>query len=197
MVCTWTSERESRNMSHQDHEQRHAHDRAHDEETPLLRSGTGADHKSLNSRVDQGGEGEEEGLQRFLSFPPSDPEHPRSWPARKKLINVTIIALMAVLSPLASSMFTPGIAQIADDLDTSEQRVIATTTGFVITLGLGPLLWAPLSEDFGRRRLYTWCFTVFAALQVVCAVSPTVEVLIAVRAVSGFFGSEFSFPLAG
>lgn len=31
-------------------------------------------------------------------------------------------------------MFTPGIAQIADDLDTDVQNVIATTTGFVIML---------------------------------------------------------------
>lgn len=180
-------------MSHQDRDERHTQDGSHDEETPLLQSGTEADRESVNSRVDQGRE-EDEDLQRSLSFPPSDPEHPRSWPARKKLINVTIIALMAILSPLASSMFTPGITQIAEDFGTSEQNVIATTTAFVITLGLGPLLWAPLSEDFGRRRLYTWCFTVFTALQIVCAVSPTVEVLIAIRGLSGFFGSEFGSP---
>lgn len=122
-----------------------------------------------------------------------DYEDPRAWPPRRKMLNVTIIALMAILSPLASSMFTPGIAQIAADLRTDEQSVIATTTGFVVTLGLGPLVWAPLSEDFGRRTLYVACFAVFTVLQVVSALSPGIRTLIAVRTVSGFFGSEFLF----
>ena len=96
-----------------------------------------------------------------IDFSSSDPDNPHSWSPRKKLTNVGIIALMAILSPLASSMFTPGISQIAEDLDADVQEVIATTTGFVIMLGVGPLLLAPLSETFGRRRVYVLCFTVF------------------------------------
>ncbi|KAL9615705.1 MAG: hypothetical protein Q9160_009322 [Pyrenula sp. 1 TL-2023] len=94
-----------------------------------------------------------------------------------------------VLSPLASSMFTPGIAQIADDLGTDVQNVIATTTGFVIMLGVGPLVLAPLSETFGRRVLYLVCFGSFGLLQIPTALSPNVEFLIAMRTISGFFGS--------
>ena len=60
-----------------------------------------------------------------------------------------------VLSPLASSMFTPGVEQIAQDLGTTPQTVVGATTGFVVFLGFGPLVLAPLSETFGRRRLYT------------------------------------------
>ena len=52
-------------------------------------------------------------------------------------------------------MFTPGIEQIADDLETMPQTVVGATTGFVVFLGIGPLILAPLSETFGRRRLYT------------------------------------------
>lgn len=96
---------------------------------------------------------------------------------------------MAILSPLASSMFTPGIQQIADDFKVDVKYVVATTTGFVIFLGIGPLILAPLSENFGRRKLYIICFGVFALLQIPTALSPNVGFLIAVRAVSGFFGS--------
>ena len=95
----------------------------------------------------------------------------------------------AVLSPLASSMFTPGIQQIADDLDTDSNTVIATTTGFVIMLGIGPLFLAPLSETFGRRKLYIICFTIFSLLQIPSALSPNIATLIAMRTLSGFFGS--------
>ena len=86
-------------------------------------------------------------------------------------------------------MFTPGISEIAADLKTDDSTIVGATAGFVIFLGLGPLLLAPLSETFGRRKLYLVCFTVFALLQIPTALSPNVESLIAVRTMSGFFGS--------
>lgn len=91
-------------------------------------------------------------------------------------------------------MFTPGIEQIAEDLKTSADVVVGATTGFVVFLGLGPLILAPLSETFGRRKLYLVCFSIFALLQIPTALSPNVASLIAVRAISGFFGSMFPVP---
>jgi len=96
---------------------------------------------------------------------------------------------MAILSPLASSMFTPGISQIAEDLHCSEPEVIGATTGFVVMLGIGPLVLAPLSETFGRKRLYIICFSIFTLLQIPTALAPNIATLVAVRTVSGFFGS--------
>lgn len=86
-------------------------------------------------------------------------------------------------------MFTPGIAQIAEDLGTSEDTVVGATTSFVVFLGIGPLILAPLSETFGRRKLYLVCFSIFAILQIPTALSPNIATLIGVRAISGFFGS--------
>lgn len=86
-------------------------------------------------------------------------------------------------------MFTPGIAEIATDLKTTDEIVVGATTGFVVFLGIGPLVLAPLSETFGRRSLYLVCFSIFALLQIPTALSPNVACLIAVRTISGFFGS--------
>ena len=86
-------------------------------------------------------------------------------------------------------MFTPGINQIADDLNSTPNAVIGATTGFVVFLGVGPLILAPLSETYGRRKLYLVCFTTFAVLQIPTALSPNVATLITVRTFSGFFGS--------
>jgi multidrug resistance protein len=97
--------------------------------------------------------------------------------------------LIIVLSPLASSMFTPGIRQIAEDLKVTEQAVIGATTGFVVSLGVGPLVLAPLSETFGRRKLYIICFSIFTMLQIPTALSPNIATLITLRTLSGFFGS--------
>jgi len=105
---------------------------------------------------------------------------------------VGIIASMAIMSPLASSAFTPGIREMAEDFGVQQSVVIGATTGFVVFLGIGPLVLAPLSETFGRRILYLICFSAFSLLQIPTALSPNVETLIAVRALAGFFGSEFS-----
>lgn len=86
-------------------------------------------------------------------------------------------------------MFTPGIDEIAKDLNCSTTAVIGTTTGFVVFLGIGPLLLAPLSETFGRRNIYLTCFTIFALLQIPAALAPNIGFLIFVRSVAGFFGS--------
>ncbi|EXJ92487.1 hypothetical protein A1O3_01039 [Capronia epimyces CBS 606.96] len=150
-----------------------------DEERPLLRCD--ADLASQYS--------EDSCATRQIEFGPDDEENPKAWSGRKKMTNVAIIALMAILSPLASSMFTPGISQIARDLHTDEQKVIATTTGFVVMLGVGPLVLAPFSETFGRRTLYICCFSIFTLLQAGSALSPNIGTLVAVRAISGFFGS--------
>ena len=86
-------------------------------------------------------------------------------------------------------MFTPGISQIAEDLGAPEEAIIATTTGFVITMGIGPLILAPFSETFGRRQVYIWSFTVFTLLQIPTALSPNAGTLIVMRTLAGFFGS--------
>jgi multidrug resistance protein len=100
-----------------------------------------------------------------------------------------LTCVATVLSPLVSSMFTPGIDEIADDLKCSTTAVIGTTTGFVVMLGVGPLLLAPLSETFGRRVIYLTCFSVFTLLQIPAALAPNIAFLITVRSIAGFFGS--------
>lgn len=152
--------------------------RQQDERQPLLNNRSAA--------LDGGEAGDSREL---LSFDENDAANPRQWPRRRKMMNVAVIAAMSILSPLASSMFTPGIDQIAEDLGSTPEVVIGCTTGFVIMLGFGPLFLAPLSETFGRRRVYIVCFTVFAALQIPSALAPNIETLIAMRTLSGFFGS--------
>ena len=147
-----------------------------DERQPLLSTGS----------TDAGEGGDSRDLHTFTE---TDGENPRQWPRSRKMMNVLVIATMSILSPLASSMFTPGMDQIAEGLHTTPETVVGCTTGFVIMLGIGPLFLAPLSETFGRRRLYIVCFTIFALLQIPSALSPNIETLIAMRTLSGFFGS--------
>ena len=42
----------------------------------------------------------------------NDPENPLNWSKRKKWNHVAIVALINFVTPLASSMFTPGVMQV-------------------------------------------------------------------------------------
>jgi len=147
-----------------------------DERQPLLQNG----------HTDGGEFGDS---REMIGFGKQDSENPRQWSTTRKMLNVAVIASMAILSPLASSMFTPGIDQIAESLNTSPSTVIGCTTGFVVMLGVGPLILAPLSETFGRRVMYLSCFGVFTLLNIPSALAPNIETLVAMRTLSGFFGS--------
>ncbi|GAM84839.1 hypothetical protein ANO11243_028410 [Dothideomycetidae sp. 11243] len=158
------------------HVEQHRNDqRPTDERTPLLDDEHETDHDG-DSR-------------QLLKFEDGDDENPRHWPKRRKLLNVVVIAMMSILSPLASSAFTPGIQQIADEFKCSTDQVIASTTGFVICLGIGPLFLAPMSETYGRRKVYLICFGIFSLLQIPTALAPNIETFIAVRTIAGFWGS--------
>ena len=146
-----------------------------DEERPLLTA-----HGERNSYEEE---------PETVKFSEDEDDNPKEWSRRKKLMNVFIIAFMAIVSPLASSMYTPGIQQIADDLGASVDSVIATTTGYIIFMGIGPLILAPLSETFGRRKVYIICFTIFSLLQIPTALAPNIATLIAIRTIAGFFGA--------
>lgn len=49
--------------------------------------------------------GEDLDERELLAFDKNDPENPRNWPYTRKMLNVATIASMAILSPLASSMY--------------------------------------------------------------------------------------------
>jgi MFS family permease len=94
-------------------------------------------------------------------------------------------------------MIAPGIKQIAESLNATETGVIGCQTGFVVMLGIGPLVLAPLSETFGRKSLYLICFTIFTLLQIPSALAKSLPVLILFRTISGFSGGMIDMLTSG
>lgn len=141
----------------------------------------------LNNRYSDGDQNDEH--EELVEFGEKDPEDPRQWSLRWKYFQVFLIFLIAVICPLASSMFTPGISDIAEDFGTSEQVVLAGQTTFVCMLGIGPLFLAPMSETFGRRRLFLMNLAIFTLLQIPTALCKDVVSFIILRTLAGLFGS--------
>jgi len=98
------------------------------------------------------------------------------------------LALLSATAPLATDMYLPGLPIMAESLGSTTVGVQLTLTTFMAGLGLGQLLVGPLSDSWGRRKLILAGTVVLAISSAICAMAPTVEVLIAARLIQGFSG---------
>jgi MFS family permease len=74
-----------------------------------------------------------------------------NWPRRKKITTTLLYGLVTMTATWASSCYSAGTAQVMAEFGVGEPVAILGTSLYLVGFGLGPLLWAPLSEVFGRR----------------------------------------------
>jgi multidrug resistance protein len=76
------------------------------------------------------------------------------------------------------------------EFDVSTEVVTAGLALFVLGFAVGPLLWAPLSELFGRKALFAITFGAFTAFNAGSAGSQDIQTLLITRFFAGSFGSS-------
>ncbi|KAF2725432.1 MFS general substrate transporter [Polychaeton citri CBS 116435] len=120
---------------------------------------------------------------------PGDLANPMNWPEWKKWGNIAILSAITFLTPLASSMFAPGVPRVMDEFNESSDS-IATFVVSVYVLGyaIGPLIVAPLSELYGRLWVYHVSNVCYLAFTVGCALATNMNMLIGFRFLAGCFG---------
>ncbi len=100
-----------------------------------------------------------------------------------------VLGMLEAFGPLSMDLYLPQLPQLAEALDTSDALGQATMSACMIGLGLGQLIAGPLSDRLGRRPPLLAGVALFAVLSVVCAVAPTIEVLLVARFLQGLAGS--------
>ena len=75
-----------------------------------------------------------------------DPYRPINWPFKKKVITTVLYGLTTCWVTFASAIYSAGVPQIAKDFHVTDATSTAGISMVVFGFGLGPLLWAPLSE---------------------------------------------------
>ncbi|KAH7311276.1 major facilitator superfamily domain-containing protein [Stachybotrys elegans] len=121
-----------------------------------------------------------------------DPRNPYNWPAWRKWTNCGLISVMTFLSPLASSMFAPGVSQALDEFGTTGSRAVVSSlvvSVYVMGFAAGPMALAPLSEMYGRVPVYHAANVGFVAFTVGCALAPNLGGLVVLRFLCGVCGS--------
>ncbi|EXJ66736.1 uncharacterized protein A1O5_09931 [Cladophialophora psammophila CBS 110553] len=118
-----------------------------------------------------------------------DPANPLNWKPLRKWGIIAVLSSITFLTPLASSMFAPGVPQVMSDFD-NDSSILATfvVSIFVLGFAIGPLLLAPLSEMIGRTVVYHVCNVGFIGFSVACALATNMDMLVAFRFFAGFVG---------
>ncbi len=91
------------------------------------------------------------------------------------------LALITLSGTSAMHMFVPALPVAAQDLTTSPALVQLTISVYILALGLGQLVFGPLSDSFGRRPLLLAGLLLFTLGGLAAALAPNVHVLLAAR----------------
>ncbi|KAL8768282.1 MAG: hypothetical protein Q9209_005421 [Squamulea sp. 1 TL-2023] len=121
---------------------------------------------------------------------PDDPQQPTNWADGRKYIIIAIISSITFLTPLASSMFAPGIPEVMQEFKSDNVELASFVVSvYILGFAFGPMVIAPMSEEYGRLPVYHVCNVSFVIFTIACAVSSNLNMLIAWRFFEGVFGS--------
>lgn len=99
------------------------------------------------------------------------------------------LALCGAIGPFATDTYLPALPLIVDEFGVSASVAQLTLTAFMVALASGQLVIGPMSDRMGRRRLLILGSVGTAVAAVICALAPSIWVLVIGRVAQGFFGA--------
>jgi EmrB/QacA subfamily drug resistance transporter len=107
--------------------------------------------------------------------------------------NVTLAVLLtgALAYALAQTMIAPALPSIQHDLGTTTTMVTFALTGFLLTASIATPIAGRLGDMFGKERVLVITLIIFGLGSLVCALSHSIVLLIAGRAIQGMGGAVF------
>ncbi|MES1212251.1 MAG: DHA2 family efflux MFS transporter permease subunit, partial [Leifsonia sp.] len=130
-----------------------------------------------------------------MSAAPTDP--PPGLPPGIRLGRIATFGLLVgpLLSMIDSSIVNVAVPDIAKELTAQLDEVQWIVSGYLLALGVSLALTAYLAKRFGTVPVYAVSMILFVLASAACAFAPSIEFLIAARAVQGFVGAPL-VPLA-
>ncbi len=96
-----------------------------------------------------------------------------------------VLGLLSAIGPFAIDMYLPALPSIGQSLGASVGAVQASLMAFFISLGIGQIIYGPVSDMVGRKPPLYFGLALFAAASVGCAIAPDVETLVVLRFIQG------------
>jgi MFS transporter, DHA1 family, multidrug resistance protein len=150
----------------------------------LLSRPTAKPYRNADISADEPPYVNEDGL---LDFAPGDIENPHNWSTARRGYITIIAVLLVTNATFASSSPSGCLPSIAEWAGVSEVAAGLTITLFLLGYCAGPLVFAPLSEFYGRRWIFYFTFGMYLAFNFLCAFAPNFGSLLVGRFLTGTF----------
>ncbi|KAG2120750.1 MFS general substrate transporter [Suillus discolor] len=129
----------------------------------------------------------------LVLFDEGDPANPKNWSVAKKWYLTSAAGLLVLNATFSSSAPSMLVPTFMEQFSISEEVATLTVSLFVCGYCVGPLLWGPLSEQYGRRPIFIISFFIYMCFQIGCALSPNITSMLIFRFLGGTFAAA---PLA-
>ena len=96
-----------------------------------------------------------------------------------------VLGLLSAIGPFAVDMYLPALPSIGQSLGASMAAVQASLMVFFISMGLGQIVYGPVSDMVGRKAPLYFGLVLFAVGSIGGALAPDIKTLIALRFVQG------------
>jgi len=126
----------------------------------------------------------------LVDFLPVDPRDPTQFAPSKKWTITALQAIATLAVAFVSTAYSGGITEVIMSFRVSTTVAILGISLFVCGFALGPLLWAPLSEFYGRQILFFATYMTLTAFNAGAAGAQNIETLIILRFFAGTFGAS-------
>jgi predicted MFS family arabinose efflux permease len=130
-----------------------------------------------------------EGDPFLAKWAPNDPENPYNWTTKKKSWITFQLGMLAFAASLGSSIIAPAEPAINLYTGVSEEVSVLTISLYIVGFIFGPLLWAPISELWGRRWSMLPAMVGLGVFSIGCGASKNAAAILVTRFFSGIFGS--------
>ncbi|MEJ0020272.1 MAG: MFS transporter [Acetobacteraceae bacterium] len=99
------------------------------------------------------------------------------------------VAIAVSMAVLVTSIANIALPTIAHDLDATPAESIWVVNAYQLAVTVSLLPFSSIGDIYGHRRVYVWGLAVYAAASLVCALAPSLPVLVIGRVLQGFGGA--------
>ncbi|MCN4774392.1 multidrug effflux MFS transporter [Escherichia coli] len=109
--------------------------------------------------------------------------------ARVSLSWALILGLLAGIGPMCTDLYLPALPEMSEQLAATTTITQLTLTASLIGLGVGQLLFGPLSDKIGRKRPLILSLLLFIVSSILCATTNNIYWLVVWRFIQGIAGA--------
>ncbi|KAL4779339.1 major facilitator superfamily domain-containing protein [Aspergillus varians] len=124
-----------------------------------------------------------------MAFEVGDPANPHNFRPLYKAWLVSQMSLLALSGALGSSIISSAASEISDYINVGSEVTSLTVALYVLGWALGPMIWAPTSELYGRRMGMLPALFVMGCFTLGTAGSTTAASVFMTRFIGGIFAS--------